>query len=643
MNDIKYSLPIAIIGAAVLASSSVCSAAVIRTIVTPTNAAYASGGGAYTSGAPVTVTAVLTNDCYYFLGWTSGSRTASTNLVYSFTASSNVTVTAKFARYLYKVRAVSQPPNGGTNSGAGTKACGATAIVSAHANPGFRFANWTDGGTVVSTNPVYRFMVTKEVVLTVNYLDIAPPTFAIVSPPSGRTTTNDTVTVTGKAVDKVSVTNVFYNASGSGWTAAETTNGWTNWSATVPLGSGTNRIQLYASDGSGNNSSTRTLLVIKVPAWTSFLVATGSNIRAPQAQSAFDGTNYLVVFQTHNPQGSGTPTAQLISSAGSLVTAQLQIPVQGGADPPCVAFDGTNYLMIWADPENNVEGSGIHGQFVTTSGQALGDRFVITESETISSYNTLLFGAGVYFMMWADSRSDPDAVYGAMLSPSGDIAVPDFEISPNGTQVEAGQTSAAFDGNNFLATWSCASGHASVMGRLIAPDGSFVTESFVIYTNPATTGLTLNCVAFDGTKYLVLFNSGLNPASLGSTSHINGRFVSTSGEVLTNRLVITRNTGPQILAGAAFDGTHYLITWNQGLNPFSPTLSSAGIRGRLFDINGNPAVAEFTLFPPAGARIPLWAPVLFDGTRFLTTVGYGQPLGGLKFSNGIIRAAFVSP
>jgi hypothetical protein len=233
-----------------------------------------------------------------------------------------------------------------------------------------------------------------------------------------------------------------------------------------------------------------------------------------------------------------------------------------------------------------------------------------------------------------------------MVSPSGDIAVPDFEIGAKGGQVEAGQAAAAFDGTNFLATWSRETGHASVMGRLVGQDGTFATDPFVIYTNAATSGKTLNCVVFDGTKYLVLFNTGLSPATDPATSHILGRFVTTSGEVLTNRIVITKSVGPQILPGAAFDGRHYLITWTQGLNPFSATMLSSQIKARLFDADCNPIVPEFTLFAPGGGLIPLWAPVLFDGERFLAVTGYGKPVSPapkLKFTNGDIRGAFVSP
>src|SRR5262249_50966791 len=124
-------------------------------------------------------------------------------------------------------------------------------------------------------------------------------------------------------------------------------------------------------------------------------------------------------------------------------------------------------------------------------------------------------------------------------------------------------------------------------GRLISPSGAYVTDPFVIYTNSAlSTKLALSCAAFDGTKYLVLFNAGLGTGA-ATNWHILGRFVTTAGEVLTNKITLTSDLGPQLAACATFDGSEYLVTWNQGFNPLAAAGTSAGtVKGRFFDING---------------------------------------------------------
>ena len=65
--------------------------------------------------------------------------------------------------------------------------------------------------------------------------------------------------MTGKTGDNVAVGTVNYSLNGSDWTAATTGNGWTNWTAGVNLTTGTNTLQAYAVDTSGNASPTNTV------------------------------------------------------------------------------------------------------------------------------------------------------------------------------------------------------------------------------------------------------------------------------------------------------------------------------------------------------------------------------------------------
>ena len=53
------------------------------------------------------------------------------------------------------------PSSGGTVTGAGTYEHGAVATLSASANVGYSFVNWTKNGAVVSSSPEYSFTVTE--------------------------------------------------------------------------------------------------------------------------------------------------------------------------------------------------------------------------------------------------------------------------------------------------------------------------------------------------------------------------------------------------------------------------------------------------------------------------------------------------
>ena len=58
---------------------------------------------------------------------------------------------------------------GGTVTGGGTYTQGQSCTVTATANEGFVFVNWTENGSVVSTNPTYSFMVNDDRTLVANF------------------------------------------------------------------------------------------------------------------------------------------------------------------------------------------------------------------------------------------------------------------------------------------------------------------------------------------------------------------------------------------------------------------------------------------------------------------------------------------
>ena len=77
----------------------------------------------------------------------------------------------------YKVRDSTNPSNGGAASGGGTFLHGQNCTVTATANIGYSFTNWTENGSVVSTNASYQFTVTDNCSLVANFQ--AQPDFCI--------------------------------------------------------------------------------------------------------------------------------------------------------------------------------------------------------------------------------------------------------------------------------------------------------------------------------------------------------------------------------------------------------------------------------------------------------------------------------
>ena len=164
----------------------------INVSANPTNGGTVTGGGSYNQGQQCTVTATA-NAGYTFTNWTEGGNVVSTNANYNFTVTGNRTLVANFTAMPqnYNITVSANPPLGGTVTGGGNYQQGQSCTVSATANNGYTFTNWTEGGNVVSTNANYSFTVTGNRTLVANFTAI-PQNYNIsvsANPTNGGTVT----------------------------------------------------------------------------------------------------------------------------------------------------------------------------------------------------------------------------------------------------------------------------------------------------------------------------------------------------------------------------------------------------------------------------------------------------------------------
>jgi hypothetical protein len=174
----------------------------IAVTASPSNMGSASGGGTYTEGASVTVSATPASKMYHFVNWTEGKTIVSTDANYTFTATADRNLVANFeqnAVTTYTVDVAVLPASSGTAVGGGTFNEGSSVTVTAAPAEGFVFVNWTEGGTEVSTNAAYTFTLTANRNLVANFEELPPATFTIkasANPSKGGTTSIGTKTYT---------------------------------------------------------------------------------------------------------------------------------------------------------------------------------------------------------------------------------------------------------------------------------------------------------------------------------------------------------------------------------------------------------------------------------------------------------------
>ena len=148
---------------------------VIVTTASPAEYGQALGGGTYNYGATVNLAAIPTDD-YIFANWTKNGEVVSTNATYVFQAVDGVAgeYVANFTTVLYDITASVNPANTGTVTGTGAYSEGQSCTLVASPAIGYKFANWTKNGEVVSTDATYTFTVTGAAAYVANFEQLTP-------------------------------------------------------------------------------------------------------------------------------------------------------------------------------------------------------------------------------------------------------------------------------------------------------------------------------------------------------------------------------------------------------------------------------------------------------------------------------------
>ena len=127
----------------------------------PEEGGLLSGGGTFAEGDTCTITAVA-NEGYTFVNWTENGSQVSADLEFKFVVTANRSLVANFSAKDYIISVEIDPENGGTISGSGGYNSGDECTLTATANEGYYFINWTKDGTEVSTDLTFTFTVTES-------------------------------------------------------------------------------------------------------------------------------------------------------------------------------------------------------------------------------------------------------------------------------------------------------------------------------------------------------------------------------------------------------------------------------------------------------------------------------------------------
>ena len=335
--------------------------------------------------------------------------------------------------------------------------------------------------------------------------------------------------------------------------------------------------------------------------------------------AATNGTSYMVGLTTGDRVKWRT-----VSLAG--VPGALQSTNREG-DEPMLAFDGTNYLMVWNDravhntctPQPCVpppDPTNIRGLFLTAAGAKIGSSFAITTGGTVLNLGGIAFGGGKYLVVWTflDVNTFSTKISARFVSPGGVLGSP-LTIGSGG--ITLGLNAVATDGTDFLTTWSIPiPDFTTIRARLIRGDGSMATAT-TVDASPAPSNNPLG-VAYSGGKYMVVWNDSIGLHE----SNVYGRLLTTAGAVTGGRITVDAAAGEQVGTGVAGTNAGFFVTWMI----MAPDPANSSVRGRFFSSAGAPVGGFKGLFVSTGTgQIVATPPPVVIGNSFLFLKNLGLP------------------
>ncbi|HWW03189.1 MAG TPA: hypothetical protein VNZ64_26040 [Candidatus Acidoferrum sp.] len=267
------------------------------------------------------------------------------------------------------------------------------------------------------------------------------------------------------------------------------------------------------------------------------------------AAAVFGKTNFLVVWQSNNSDvGLGNKTyGEFVTSSGSAASPfQVNQTDSTDQDPLAIAFDGTNYLVVWMWDIGSGTGSvtnwDLYGRLVSQVGTFPGSELHLITDPGSQYWPSLTFDGANYLLAWGDNpggaalSSPTNYVRFQFLNRSASAIGPEFNLfTAQGTNVPA-FIGVVSDGNNIAAVATLGSPIVDTNGNLqgfasASVYGAFIPTSaaspILTVSNLVGTQFALQLAGTPGINYAIQISTNLALSSwtaVITNSPTNGTF-----------------------------------------------------------------------------------------------------------------------
>ena len=289
--------------------------------------------------------------------------------------------------------------------------------------------------------------------------------------------------------------------------------------------------------------------------------------RQSAARMAFGGGVVLTVFQ-REIAGSSHIYGQRLNPDGSAIDAQpfqLSANTNAANSSPSVAFNGTNFFVVWHQPQTDNLGNitrKVYGRRVSLAGATIDAApFLVMDGET-----TDVAALGETFLVVAIRRIGTEWRYVDSVRVSGAGVVLGPPSTLQGNYSFAPRVAAL--GNRWLAVWEYHSRRdrstSWTYGAFVEPTGTLSSGSpFQVAVSDSEFGTGNSYddtphLAVSGNEALIVWADNDN-----NTNDIKGRRIDTNGTLLGSNygFLISNAGGSQFIPAVSWDGSQYVATW----------------------------------------------------------------------------------
>ncbi len=256
---------------------------------------------------------------------------------------------------------------------------------------------------------------------------------------------------------------------------------------------------------------------------------------------------------------------------------------------PRVAFDGTNYFVVWNDSRYGQWD--VFGTRVSQNGDVL-DPFgiLIYQSGNDEFYSDIAFDGTNYLVVFGHYNGTDYDIYGVRVDQSGNV-IDNIPIIISDAPYDQYKPAVIFTGSYYFVAWSdmrSGSNYADIYVARVLPDGT-VLDTTGIPVTTATWTQEAPALAFDGINVFVVWHD-MSYTGQYWVIDIYGSRISQDGTVLDPSGIKISSGGWDRFPSVTFDGQNYVVSWIG----FTDYIDFNDIKTAVVDTAGN-VLTEFTL------------------------------------------------